>query len=107
MAADAPAIGPGKALVMEAIQREGSIAAAGRATGMSYRRIWLLVDSLNADWTERVIETRVGGGRRGGARLTAFGERLLHTYRAIETRLMEAAAGEDLDWLVGARSTAP
>jgi molybdate transport system regulatory protein len=100
-----PAIGPGKALVMEAIAQEGSISAAGRSLGMSYRRIWLLVESLNNDWAERVVETRVGGGRDSGASLTAFGQRLLETYRGVEARMMAAAGGDDLAWLVGARST--
>lgn len=99
-----PAIGPGKALVMEAIEREGSISAAGRALGMSYRRIWLLVESLNTDWRERVIETRVGGGKSGGAQLTAFGRELLQTYRKVEARMMAVAAGEDLDWLLTERA---
>jgi molybdate transport system regulatory protein len=92
-----PAIGPGKALVMEAIAHEGSISAAGRALGMSYRRIWLLAESLNADWQARVIETRVGGGKSGGAQLTDFGRDLLRAYRAMEARMMAAAAGDDLD----------
>jgi molybdate transport system regulatory protein len=99
-----PAIGPGKALVMEAVDREGSISAAGRSLGMSYRRIWLLVDSLNGDWRERVIETRVGGGKAGGATLTAFGRQLLDTYRTIEVRMMAAASGDELEWLLGARA---
>jgi molybdate transport system regulatory protein len=99
-----PAIGPGKALVMEAVEREGSISAAGRSLGMSYRRIWLLVESLNTDWRERVVETRVGGGRSGGARLTAFGRDLLDTYRRVEARMMASTAGDDLDWLLAARA---
>lgn len=100
----APVIGPGKALVMDAIEREGSISAAGRALGMSYRRIWTLVESLNSDWRDRVIETRVGGGKSGGARLTPFGQEMLRHYRAIERRMMAATAGADLDWLVAARA---
>lgn len=104
MGGDAPAIGPGKALVMEAIDREGSISAAGRALGMSYRRIWLLSESLNTDWQARVIETRVGGGKNGGAQLTDFGRQLLETYRTVEARMMAAAAGDDLDWLLKARA---
>ena len=100
-----PAIGPGKALVLEAIDREGSISAAGRAIGMSYRRIWLLAESLNTDWCERVIETRVGGGKSGGAQLTPFGRKLLDTYRNVEARMMAVAAGDDLDWLVAARAS--
>lgn len=99
-----PAIGPGKALVMEAVAREGSISAAGRALGMSYRRIWLLVDSLNSDWRERVIDTRVGGGKSGGAELTAFGRELLDTYRRVEARMLAVAGGDDLDWLLSARA---
>lgn len=97
-----PAIGPGKAMVLDAIRRTGSIAAAGRDTGMSYRRIWLLVDSLNRSWAEPVVDTHVGGGTRGGTRLTEFGERLLTTYRAIEARMIAAAAGDDLDGLIAA-----
>jgi outer membrane receptor protein involved in Fe transport len=40
------AMGPGKADLLEAIDREGSISAAGRVMGMSYRRTWLLVGTL-------------------------------------------------------------
>jgi molybdate transport system regulatory protein len=97
-------IGPGKALIMEAIDQEGSISAAGRSLGMSYRRIWTLVESLNSDWRDRVIETRVGGGKTGGAQLTSFGRQLLEAYRNVERRMMAAAAGEDLNWLVEARA---
>lgn len=88
-----PAIGPGKADLLEAIDREGSISAAGRAMGMSYRRTWLLVDSLNRCWKERVVETTAGGGADKGARLTPFGRTVLETYRAFEARL--AAVTDD------------
>lgn len=94
-----PAIGPGKALVMEAVDRHGSISAAGRAIGMSYRRIWLLVEALNTDWRERVVETRIGGGTASGARLTPFGRELLARYRAMEAAMLAAADGPERDWL--------
>lgn len=94
-----PAIGPGKALVLDAIARTGSISAAGRDLGMSYRRIWLLVDSLNADWREPAVATRVGGGTRSGASLTPFGRDLLDRYRQLEAGMVAAAQGEQLDWL--------
>ncbi len=97
-----PAIGPGKALVLDAIARTGSISAAGRDLKMSYRRIWLLVDSLNHAWVQPVVETHVGGGRAGGAQLTAFGVQVLANYRDVEARMVSAAGGADFDWLVGA-----
>ena len=49
------AIGPGKADLLEAIVRTGSIAAAGRTMKMSYRRAWLLVDMMNRSFREPVV----------------------------------------------------
>jgi molybdate transport system regulatory protein len=97
---DQPAIGPGKALVLEAIDRHGSISAAGRELGMSYRRIWLLVSALNRDWREPVVDTHVGEGPKSGARLSSFGRELLTRYREMEGAMVAAAQGSAFDWLV-------
>lgn len=94
------AIGPGKAMVLEAVDRTGSISAAGRDLGMSYRRVWLLVHALNSDWREPVVETQVGGAK--GTRLTDFGRTLLARYRAMETAMLAAGQGPALEWLAGA-----
>jgi molybdate transport system regulatory protein len=94
------AIGPGKADLLEAIDREGSISAAGRSMGMSYRRTWLLVDMMNRCWAEKLVETTIGGGRERGARVTRLGRQVLANYRALETRI-GAAAGEELGTLAG------
>ena len=64
---DQTAMGPGKAELLEAIAGHGSISGGARAMGMSYRRAWLLVDTMNRSWTKLVVETSVGGGGRGGA----------------------------------------
>ena len=85
---DEPAIGPGKADLLEAIEREGSISGAGRALGMSYRRTWLLVDSMNRCWVERLVDTTPGGGRDKGARVTECGKQVLTAYRALVTQMM-------------------
>lgn len=87
------AIGPGKAALLAAIAAHGSISAAGRALGMSYRRTWLLADSLNRTWSGPLIETAHGGKAGGGASLTPLGEGVLVRYRALEAALAEAAAG--------------
>lgn len=81
---DVPAMGPGKADLLEAIDREGSIAAAGRALGMSYRRSWVLVDEMNRCFREKLVETLTGGGHERGARLTDTGRTILAAYRELE-----------------------
>lgn len=85
------AMGPGKADLLEAIDREGSISGAGRAMGMSYRRTWLLVDTMNRCWAEPLVEATPGGGAGKGAHLTACGRAVLDAYRRLEAELVAAA----------------
>ena len=86
------AMGPGKAELIERIADSGSISAAARAMGMSYRRAWQLVEALNHDFREPVIATAIGGSRGGGARVTPFGERLVARFRAMEKKASAAIA---------------
>ena len=64
------AIGPGKAALLEAIGDTGSIAAAGRRMGMSYRHAWLLAKTMNACFRGPLVEATKGGVGGGGAHLT-------------------------------------
>ncbi|MEO0062842.1 MAG: hypothetical protein RLZZ08_1402 [Pseudomonadota bacterium] len=85
------AMGPGKADLLDAIARTGSISAAARALGMSYRRGWLLVDTMNRCFAAPLVETRAGGGAGAGAKLSIAGEEALKAYRALAARV-EASA---------------
>ena len=87
-------IGPGKARLLEEIARTGSISAAARAMGMSYRRAWLLVDDLKSVFGEPVVATAAGGRRGGGAQLTARGASVLAAFRRLEQAAAKAAADE-------------
>jgi molybdate transport system regulatory protein len=93
------AMGPGKADLLEAIRQEGSISGAGRKLGMSYRRTWLLVDTMNRCWAQPLVEAVAGGGEHRGARVTPAGEAVLAAYRALEATLAEAAANGPLNAL--------
>jgi molybdate transport system regulatory protein len=86
------AIGPGKADLLQAIGRTGSISAAAREMGMSYRRAWLLVESLNRAFRSPLVETLTGGGGGGGARLSDTGAEVLRRYRAMESKAARAVA---------------
>ena len=88
------AVGPGKVDLLEAIAREGSITAAARALGMSYRRAWLLVDTMNRCFRGPVVDAEAGGQRGGGTRLTPLGEEVVRRYRASERLAARGAAGE-------------
>lgn len=88
------AIGPGKADLLQAIRETGSIAAAGRRMGMSYKRAWLLVETMNRCFTSPLVEASRGGRARGGATLTPAGERVLDCYRRMAVLTENAIATE-------------
>ena len=88
------ALGPGKVDLLEAIAETGSIAAAGRTMGMSYKRAWQLADDLNRSFAEPLITTNKGGEHGGGAALTAAGEKVIAAYRGIERKAKQACAAE-------------
>lgn len=85
-------LGPGKVDLLEAIEETGSISAAGRSMKMSYRRAWLLVDSLNGMFKHPLVEAAPGGAKGGGAHLTAMGHEVVAHYRAIESKALKAAS---------------
>ena len=89
---DDVAIGPGKADLLEGIRETGSISAAGRRMGMSYKRAWLHVEALNGAFRAPLVTATRGGRAQGGAALTDAGEEVLARYRA-----MEAAATRAVD----------
>jgi len=77
------ALGPGKADLLAAIEETGSISAAARQMGMSYRRAWLLVHTMNECFAEPLVEAAKGGKTGGGALLTATGREVLARYDEI------------------------
>ncbi|MGD9810296.1 MAG: winged helix-turn-helix domain-containing protein [Sphingobium sp.] len=96
---DEIAMGPGKADLLDAIARTGSISAAARDLGMSYRRGWMLVDVMNRCWREPLVEASAGGSRGGGARITESGRRILTLYRGLQSSMETASHGPECDAL--------
>lgn len=88
------AMGPGKAELLQAIERTGSISAAAREMDMSYRRAWLLVDTMNQSFKQVLVSTETGGQRGGGARVTEFGQEVLQRYLAMEAKAANSVSSE-------------
>lgn len=87
-------IGPGKADLLEGIETTGSIAAAGRRMKMSYKRAWMLVETLNTGFRAPLVTATRGGSSRGGASLTDLGREVLAAYRAMEVKAAAATEAE-------------
>lgn len=88
------AIGPGKVALLEALEQTGSITAAAKSLGMSYRRAWLLIDELNHALREPAVSSATGGAQGGGSQLTDSGRELLALYRGIEATALQACQAD-------------
>lgn len=84
-------IGPGRADLLELIAETGSISAAAKRMGMSYKRAWGLVQALNEGFGALLVETARGGSEQGAA-LTAAGGEVLERYRGMQAAARAAIA---------------
>ena len=82
------AVGPGRVELLEGVHRTGSLAEAARGMGMSYRRAWMLMQSLNESLESPATISAKGGRGGGGATVTPVGIKLIRTYRRLEARTM-------------------
>jgi molybdate transport system regulatory protein len=83
-------IGPGKIDLLRAVQQHGSISAAGRALGMSYKRAWSLLNETSEICGAPLIHAKMGGSGGGGAALSEFGHELIELYDQIELSCVDA-----------------
>lgn len=86
------ALGPGKIALLQAIQETGSISAAARRMNMSYRRAWMLVDTMNRCFRKPLVDASPGGKGGGGACVTDFGTTVLTKYQVMEGTAVAAVS---------------
>jgi molybdate transport system regulatory protein len=84
-------LGPGKIALLEGIRTYRSVSEAARRMNISYRRAWLLLDSLNKSFDMPATVNSVGGRGGGGAEITPFGALLIESYREVERKLNDVA----------------
>jgi molybdate transport system regulatory protein len=86
--------------LLEAIDEHGSISAAAKELGMSYRSAWDAVNSINNLADPPLLERHPGGRRGGATLLTQQGRNLIFAFRRMETeyrRLLQGMSREITD----------
>ena len=91
-------IGLGKINLLALLGEVGSISAAARQMGMSYRRAWFLLNSMQSGFCDPLFETERGGSNKGGARLTFLGKDLIRRYWA-HVALVDDQSADILSWM--------
>lgn len=85
------AFGPGKADLLEAIEKTGSITKAAAQLDMSYMRAWTLIRTMNRSFREPLVYAARGGTRGGGgAQVTVTGRQVLTHYRKMDDKSLKA-----------------
>lgn len=83
-------IGETRVRLLEAVGREGSISAAARAVGLSYKAAWDAVDAMNNLFGRPLVGAQTGGRKGGGATLTPEGVQVIETYHRLAAELSRA-----------------
>ena len=84
-------MGPGKARLLEQLQKTGSIAEAAERMGMSYMRAWKLIKTMERCFKQPLVEVKRGGAKGGGAELTKAGKEVLELYQRMEAESLRAS----------------
>jgi molybdate transport system regulatory protein len=88
------AFGLGRVRILEAIQRKGSIHAAAKELGMSYRGVWGRIKATEERLGQPLLVRNIGGASGGGSRLTPFAETLIRQFVDLHKKI-----AQDADWL--------
>ena len=76
-------------MLLERIDKFGSIAAAARSMGLGYRNAWLWVEAMNRLAPAPVVQKRTGGAKGGYTILTDEGRKVIAEYRELNARFQE------------------
>lgn len=95
---DGSRLGPGKIMLLEAIDRAGSLSQGAAEMGISYRRAWLFVSQINDSFDHPAISTPASGHGGAPAQLTDFGRELIAVYRKLEADA-ERASSKAMTWV--------
>lgn len=87
-------MGIGRLELLGHIAAQGSISKAAQAMGMSYKRAWDLVSSMNAQARTPLVTTQTGGPQGGGTVLTPAGQQALLEFQAVQDRFAQFLADE-------------
>jgi molybdate transport system regulatory protein len=79
-----PFLGGGRVCLLTAIAETGSINAAAKLLGMSYRKAWGQVHDMERILARPLVIRRTGGSQGGGTELTAEAHDLLGRFAELK-----------------------
>jgi molybdate transport repressor ModE-like protein len=85
------AFGPGLAHLLTGVERHGSLRAAARAEGMSYRHAWAELRAAERAFGKALLRRRAGGAGGGGSALSDDGRRILALFERVSREVTEHA----------------
>ena len=107
-----PRVALARMALVEAIGELGSISAAARKVGLSYKAAWDAVQALNNLFDGPLVEAAPGGSRGGTAVLTLRGRTALAAFRRVQVEMdgalakLDGALGADVFWSLGMKTSA-
>ena len=77
-------LGEGRIKLLKSINKTHSISKSAKELGMSYKKAWNLIDSVNKSNDKPIVIKSVGGSSGGGTKLTPYGIKMIELFDAIK-----------------------
>lgn len=90
-------VGRERIRLLRAVDEHGSIAAAARTVGLSYKAAWDAISALNNLFPQPVVSAASGGRSGGGAMVTPAGRALIDSFDRMEAALTRAFSRLDAE----------
>lgn len=91
LAKNKPFFGPGTAVLLKEIDRNGFVREACAKTGISYSKGWSIIRSAEEELGYKIVERQPGGRNGGRACVTEAGKEVLRLFEVYEEKLEESA----------------
>ena len=92
--------GAGRFNILKAVAEHGSLSAAAKALGMSYRAVWGKIRATEDRLGQQLLRKQTGGISGGGSELTPFANNLLKSYHKLQSMTRAKADGFFRDVLI-------
>lgn len=87
-------LGEGRVMLLKSLNETQSLSKSAKKLGISYKKAWNLIDSVNNNSVKPLVQKNTGGSGGGGTFLTPYGIKMIANFESINKKCWEFLDGQ-------------